>query len=491
MKQAADWQVAVAGGGTMGAGIAQIAASSGHRTVILEASADAAAAARQRVESALARLVKNGRLADAEAGAALARLQCVADAAQLADADIVIEAIVEDEAVKKNLFARLESACRPDALIVSNTSSLSLNALSQEMRGRGRFAGLHFFNPAPKMRLVEIIRGRETEQTAIDALFALVKHWQKTPVLAQDAPGFIVNRLARPFYGEALRLLEENAATPEETDAALRAAGFRMGAFELMDLIGNDVNYAVTESVWQRMGKDERFLPSPLQKQKRDTGQLGRKSGGGFYLYDTEGKIIRRALKPPAARAHAAGEIILRGEHAGLRHLAAAAQAAGVSVAEQAGTPALCVGGRWLVPAEVEASDAEPEPWRIDYVANYADAEIFAVSCDENPQAQTALRAFFAAAQKPLLAMTQTPGMIAMRVVAMMVNLAVDAENEGLASREDMNTAMRCGVNHPHGPFEWLDVVGERAVSRTLQQLQEHYGGARYMPAAAASASHG
>lgn len=490
MKPIADWQVAVVGGGAMGAGIAQIAASCKHRTVILEVSADAADAAKQRVESAFERLVKRGRLNNADARATLTRLECVADAARLADADIVIEAVVEDETIKRDLFARMESVCRPDALIASNTSSLSLDALAQGMRRRGRFAGLHFFNPAPQMKLVEIIRGAETDKETIDSLFALARHWQKTPVLARDAPGFIVNRIARPFYGEALRLLEENAATPEETDAALRAAGFRMGAFELMDLIGNDVNYAVTESVWLRMGEDERFAPSALQKQKRDGGQLGRKSGGGFYPYDAEGKAVRRKLTPPAESA-AIGEVILRGEHAGLRHLADTAAAAGVSVAEQTGTPAVRIGGRWLVPAEVESAATEPEPWRIDYVADYAAAELFVVSCDGDAKTQSALRAFFAAAQKPLLAMTKPPGMIALRVVATMVNLAVDAENEGLASREDMNAAMRHGVNHPHGPFEWLDVVGEQAVSRTLRQLQKYYGGARYTPAKIGGCCHG
>lgn len=358
------------------------------------------------------------------------------------------------------------------------------------MRRRGRFAGLHFFNPAPRMRLVEIVRGAKTNKETIDALFALARHWQKIPVLARDAPGFIVNRLARPFYGEALQLLEENAATPEEMDAALRAAGFRMGAFELMDLIGNDVNYAVTESVWRRMGKDERFMPSPLQKQKRDSGHLGRKSGSGFYSYDVDGKSVQRKLTPPA-ESTAIGEVILRGEHPGLRYLAAIATTAGVSVTEQAGMPAICIGGRWLVPAEIESAPSEPEPWRIDYVANYTTAELFVVSCCEDSAAQTVLRAFFAAVQKPLLIMTKSPGMIALRIIAVMLNLAIDSENAGIASREDMNTAMRYGVNHPHGPFEWLDVIGTQAISRTLQQLQKHYGGARYALAKPIDCGHG
>ena len=260
--------VAVIGSGTMGAGIAEVAAAAGHPVRIFDINPKAVDLAIEGIAGRLASRVARGKLASEQADALLARLHPAHDLAALADADLVIEAASERLEVKTALFAQLAAICAPSTLLTSNTSSISITAIAAGVKTPERVAGLHFFNPAPVMKLVEIVRGLETDADTLNALRELAVAWKKQPVVCRSTPGFIVNRVARPFYAETLRALEEQIATPATLDAVLRdAGGFAMGPLQLTDLIGHDVNYAVTESVFHAFGSDPRFQPSLVQKE--------------------------------------------------------------------------------------------------------------------------------------------------------------------------------------------------------------------------------
>ena len=260
--------IAVVGTGAMGAGIAQVAAAAGHTVKLMDNRPQAAQAAVASIRAQFARLAEKGKLTQEAAHAASSRLVAVATQSELADASLVIEAIVDD------------------CIFGTNTSSISVTAIGAALKHPGRLAGLHFFNPAPLMALVEVVSGLATDPHVAETLFATAHAWGKTPVHAKSTPGFIVNRVARPYYGEALRLLTEGAANCATIDAVMReAGGFRMGPFELMDMIGHDINFAVTCSVWSAFYNDPRFLPSLVQQELVNAGFLGKKSGRGFYDY--------------------------------------------------------------------------------------------------------------------------------------------------------------------------------------------------------------
>jgi 3-hydroxybutyryl-CoA dehydrogenase len=298
--------VAVIGAGTMGAGIAQIAAVAGHRVYVCDAEPGAAARTVSGIRDRVKSLVAKGRL-DADPDDLNLIPATVSD---LGPCGVVIEAITEDLGVKQQLFAELEDVVAADCVLASNTSSLSPAALAARLRHPQRLVGLHFFNPVPLMRLVEVVSGLATSPEVADAAGCLAESWGKTVVRSAPAPGFIVNRIARPFYAEAWRLYEERAAEPAVIDAVLTgAAGFRMGPFTLMDLIGQDVNEAITRSVWSAFGYDPRFAPSAAQRALVEAGWLGRKTGRGVYDYAGSSQP---AVACPAGRRACHGRLLRR-----------------------------------------------------------------------------------------------------------------------------------------------------------------------------------
>lgn len=279
-------KLSVIGAGTMGAGIAQVASTAGWNVVLQDQRPEALEKAASNLTKVMGRLVEKGKISQTDADNIQGRISYTSDIASFEQSDLVIEAIVENLEIKQEVFKQVESIVKADTIIASNTSSLSLASIGSKLNDPGRFIGIHFFNPAPLMPLVEIIPAVQTVDETVNQARSWIDSWKKVTVLAKDTPGFIVNRVARPFYGEALRIYEEGVSGFATIDWAMKEiGGFRMGPFELMDFIGNDINYTVTETVFQSFFYDPRYKPSFTQKRMAEAGFLGRKSGRGYYDY--------------------------------------------------------------------------------------------------------------------------------------------------------------------------------------------------------------
>lgn len=367
--------VGVIGAGTMGIGIAQVAVQNGKKVVVVEVNEEVLNKSKAGLFKTFDKLLEKQKITIEDISNYKNNLLFTTDYNELKDADLVIEAIIESLSVKHVVFQSVESVVKPNCILASNTSSLSIASISAVLLRPDRFLGIHFFNPAPLMALVEVIPGVQTDVKVTELIKNEILSWNKKTVLVKDTPGFIVNRVARPFYGEALRIYEEGIADFATIDWAMtHFGGFRMGPFTLMDYIGNDINYTVTESVFEAFYYDPRFKPSFTQKRHKEAGLLGRKSGKGFYDY-SEGVDA-----PVPNKDEALGQAIFN------------------------------------------------------------------------------------------------------RILAMLINEAFDAQFMSVASREDIDIAMKFGVNYPKGLLEWADEIGLEQVLVTLQNLFEEYGEDRYRP---------
>ena len=297
-------KVSVIGAGTMGAGIAQIAATNGHKVCLYDSFDGAIETAETKLKKILDRLVEKERITQEDNEVILGRINFTKDIKDVSGSGLVIEAIIENLKIKQKVFTEIESLVDEDCIIASNTSSLSIASIASALKKAERVVGIHFFNPAPLMPLVEIIPAVQTSEDTLTKAKTIIDSWKKVTVIAKDTPGFIVNRVARPFYGEALRIYEEGVADFATIDWAMREiGGFRMGPFQLMDYIGNDINYTVTETVFTAFYFDSRYKPSFTQKRMMEAGYLGRKSGRGYYDYS--------ANTPNAIEDRELGKIIL------------------------------------------------------------------------------------------------------------------------------------------------------------------------------------
>ena len=483
-----DAIVAVVGAGAMGAGIAQVAAVAGHPVLLLDNRPQAAQTAIEGIRAQFDKLVAKGKMEAAAAQAAGLRLQAATGLSDLAPSALVVEAIVESLAAKQTLFKDLEALVSADCIFGSNTSSISITAIGSALQHPERLAGLHFFNPAPLMALVEVVSGLTTEPQVAEVLFATATAWGKTAVHAKSTPGFIVNRVARPYYSEALRLRTEGAADCATIDAVMReSGGFRMGPFELMDMIGLDVNFAVTRSVWNAYFNDPRYLPSLIQQDLVDAGFFGKKSGRGYYDYREGAEKPAPQTEPSHTRPQ---RMVVCGDAPAAQALAARLQAAGVAFERAASTDGRIAEAGDAVLYVTDGRSATQRAAE----SGIANTVLMDLALDYNKATRTAVaaagqcsEAAFAAACGLLQAcglqvsrLADVPGLAVMRTVAMLANEAADAVYQGVCTPRAADDAMRLGVNYPRGPLAWADQVGLPAIRQVLANLGALYGEDRY-----------
>ncbi len=497
-KLNADTVVGVIGAGSMGAGIAQLAAQSGHAVRLFDLQAGAALRALERIEADLDASVKKGRLEEHERAAARSRLGAVESLEALAGCGLVVEAIVERLDAKQALFKQLEGLLDASAVLATNTSSISITAVAQGLAHPQRLIGWHFFNPPTRMKLVEVIRGVETDPDLAIALHALGRAWGKSSVDAPNAPGFIVNRVARPYYAEGLRLLAERIAEPQAIDRLLRdAGGFALGPLELIDLIGADVNLSVTESVFAATGWDARYAPNLIQQELVRAGRFGRKSGRGFYDYRDGAKPPLAATVAPMTATPENALVVHTGEQSGalLSLLVERLRFADVAIEtdRSLANETLRIGeivvaltdGRTL--AERRAGTAAPM-LLLDLARDYSTTHTVGATGPEEALAQ--LAAVLRPAQIEVIALADVAGLVLMRTVACLANEAADVMTWTGTTAVDIDIAMRLGTAYPIGPLAWADAIGVSRVVQVLANLQAHYGDARYRRSPLLAAKH-
>jgi 3-hydroxybutyryl-CoA dehydrogenase len=481
--------VGVIGAGTMGAGIVQVAAQAGCTAKLFDAREGAANAAIQRNTEALKALAAKGKLSTEDATNAASRMKASPDLADFHDCELIVEAIIEDLSAKQALFKSLESICSADTVFATNTSSISITAIAAGMSKPENVVGMHFFNPAPILPLVEVVAGRLTSPATMDRVEAAAREWKKTPVRCSSSPGFIVNRVARPFYGEAFRVLEAGGADVATIDLVLReAGGFKMGAFELLDLIGLDVNLAVTKSVWNAYYQDARYRPSLTQEEMVAGGLFGRKSGRGFYTYPDG---------VPAATASGFGPapqlIQYLSESDALDPLVERIKAAGIKVQSRKeedpfGAGRLRVGNATLcltdgcTATQFAFEEELANVVMLDLARDFATTKRVALARgDETTTAALAdAVGLFRAIGVEVSIIDDVPGMIVARTLAMLANEGCDAVLQKVADAAGVDTAMKLGVNHPEGPLETADRIGLTLMNAILVNMQSHTGDDRY-----------
>lgn len=490
--------VLVIGAGAMGSGIAQVAAQAGHPVVLHDARPGAAQAAIARIAQGLDKRVAQGKLSLEAANATLSGLRAADDLNELPNIGLAIEAIVEDLKVKQTLFVELAERLGHKVILASNTSSLSITALAAAVPHPERVVGLHFFNPAPVMKLVEVVAGLATDPGLLEQVMATAKAWGKTPIAVRSTPGFVVNRVARPFYGEALRVLAEGAADVPTLDTLVReAGGFPMGPFELMDLVGLDIGLAVTESQYFATSGDARYAPTVLQRERVQAGWLGKKTGRGFYLYGSDGKPIDGPLdaEPPitALSSTAVPAIVQHGDLGPAAPLIDRLKGCGASWVHAAAPDRYDAGFLQVGAARLALTDGRPATLRaesdhhadwvlMDLCLDYASSPRVAVTkADQcSYEAFEQVLALLRQAGFAVSIVDDVAGLVLARTVAMLANEAAELVLQGVASASDVDLAMRLGTAYPLGPLSWCDRVGASWVVRLLDQLHLHYGDARY-----------
>jgi 3-hydroxybutyryl-CoA dehydrogenase len=480
--------IGIIGTGAMGRGIAQIAAQASCQVLLFDTNSQAATVAQSQLQAQWQNMVKKQRISEEQSQSNFARISIAPSLADLSNCDLIVEAIVERLDIKIKLFRDLEAIVSPSAVLASNTSSLSITAIAGGLKYPNRFAGFHFFNPVPLMRVVEVIGGLQTQQSTIDELCQCARDMGHTPVIAQDTPGFIVNHAGRGYGTEALKIVSEGVADFITIDRILRdQAGFKLGPFELMDLTGLDVSHPVMESIYHQYFEESRYRPSVITTQRLAGGLLGRKSGQGFYNYiDGAVQIAPEPAVPVveemppvwlSPRAARRAELLML-----LKNLGAKIET-GQSPSPQALTLVAPLGFDITTVAVVERLD----PARtigIDMLVDDAVTKrrVLATNPATRIDMRDAAHALFARDGKAVSVIKDSGGFITQRVVATIINIASDICQQSICTPKDLETAVTLGLGYPQGPLAMGNLYGPTNVLEVLFNMQTVYGDQRYRP---------
>ncbi|WP_291075472.1 3-hydroxyacyl-CoA dehydrogenase NAD-binding domain-containing protein [Hyphomonas sp.] len=454
--------IGICGAGNMGLGIAQVAAKAGASTIVYDNSPAATAQAAERLSGSLEQQVAAGRMSPEQADSVLSLVSWTNRLKDLAEVELVIEAIIEREDVKTELFQSLESIVSESAILATNTSSLSVSALAAKLIHPGRFMGLHFFNPATRMKLVEVVCGLLTDPALSQGASDMMRQWGKSPVPAKDVPGFIVNRVARPFYAEGWRAYEEGVATAAEIDHAFRAIGhYRMGPLELGDLIGHDINFSSAEKIYNAYFGRTRFHPSVSQALLVGAGMLGQKSGAGVYRYGKGETQAQPSFRNGANQAPEQLAKILESPPGKL------VSYDGVAVGWSFGPSASALAERQKSPVVL-----------LDHSGNSAGAGCLAAMSSD----AAARKKIEALADRPIVHLADRAGGLVFRTQCQLANSAADAIRDFVASADEIDEAMLLGVNYPVGPISWARQAGFGRVCTALDAIADETGEGLYRP---------
>jgi 3-hydroxybutyryl-CoA dehydrogenase len=481
-----DLCVGVVGAGTMGRGIAQVAATGGCRVLLYDAKDGASQSAHEFVAGMLKRAVEKGRMEAADAEAATARIQIADAIPDLAPCDVVVEAIIEDMEIKQKVFAEIEAAIAPDAVLATNTSSLSVTRIASVCEHPERVAGFHFFNPVPLMPLVEVISGIKTEDWVTDFLLDLGNRMGRQPVRVADAPGFLVNQVGRGYTIEAAHLVSEGAGSFVDIDRIMRdLAGFRMGPFELLDLTALDVTHPATIEIYQQYYDEPRYRPSELMGVRLQAGLLGRKVGQGFYTYEDGKQVTPDEELVPSFDG---GTFWLGAAEPDARDALAAIVEKAEGKIDAGNQPGL--GSVILVTPLGEDATSVAAEHGLDATRTVAVDTLFGLDnrrvLMKTPvttfEATTRAQAMLGADGTPVTILRDSPGFAAQRIVAMIVNIGASVAQKGIATPTDIDKAVKLGLNYPHGPLGFGDALGPARILRVLENMHRLYGDPRYRP---------
>jgi 3-hydroxybutyryl-CoA dehydrogenase len=473
-----DLTAGVAGSGTMGRGIVQVLAQCGARVRVYDAQPGAAQKAKEAIAKALANQVAKGRMAQGDADAALGRIEIADASAAFKDCHLVVEAIIEQLEAKQKLFRELEGIVGDTCILASNTSSLSVTAMAAACNKPGRVAGYHFFNPVPLMKIVEVVDGELTERWVGEALSALARRYGHTPIRCKDTPGFVVNHAGRGFVPESLRVLQEGVADFATIDRILvDAAGFRMGPFSLMDLVGLDVAHAVMKSMHQQYHGEPKYQPAYIAETRVAAGLLGRKTGRGWYRYDKDNAPEKIPEQPvpqaKAASVWAAPE---------LKELVSKL---GAKLEAKPGPDTICLVAPLGKDATTAALEQGLDPKRtlaLDPLFGFAKRRTLMATPVTTTEARGAAHGLLASDGVPVSVIRDSGGFVAQRVVAHIVNVGCAIVQERIAHPEDLDRAVMLGLGYPKGPLALGDAVGAAKILAVLEAMVELYKEPRYRP---------
>jgi 3-hydroxybutyryl-CoA dehydrogenase len=483
----ADLRIGVIGTGAMGRGIVQVAAAGGMQVLMMDTRPGAAEEARDFVAKMLARAAEKGSMTPADADAATARIKVAQSLPEFRDCHMVVEAIIENLDAKRALFAELEGIVGPECILATNTSSMSVTTIAAKLKTPQRFAGFHFFNPVPLMKLVEVIDGLQTENWVSEALMVIGKRMTREPVRLTDAPGFLVNQVGRGFTLEASHLVHEGVASFVDVDRVMRdVGGFRMGPFELMELTGLDVTQPASVLIYKQFFQEQRYRPSLIMQSRYEAGVLGRKSKKGFYNYDAEMKPVV-APEPPAPTTKPKSVWISKAEPAGHEILTGLLTKLGANIESGAKPSAdalilVTPIGKDATTCAVEEGLDPKRTVAVDTLFPMVKRRTIMGTPLTDASVKEAAHGLLASDGVPVTVCRDSPGFIAQRVVAMIVNIGCSIAQSRTAQPADIDKAVTLGLNYPHGPLKFGDVVGVERIHRVLANMNTIYADPRYRP---------